>query len=604
MLLKNDKDGTLKLSKKNKTIVLIVAIVALLIGGLVSTDWDPISSEEKTAAIQALVTDIRNMVAKGLTYMEQAEKDRASLKAYAKGTYINSKALVNYAKQALASDSIQIANQEAMLDKFDVLHVDVNSGIERLSQELNIDHEELVTLLKKMGYTQAQITIMTAADIKEAIKKNTKVTKEEDQKILDAINKVDTDLNAAKTEIVEVLDRIDGHIVDLTNAVKDGIKMQKKQNFIANAYAQQIAFNTGVTAYNQGITNIKLDKLNEAVNNVTIDNSDLAEKFDSLYVAIKTADENNQLGDASIVKAIEALTAFGISQAKLEAMSNEEILAELKKQTELLKESAATLKDLKKQQADGIISAKEYATKVIDILSGLKQDVASLALAIGDLSVNVEAATNKYDDALEAIKNNTQNTAFYVKKLYEAYENRAADIIALKTGMEELKPLLKNIDGTTTNIYQYLVNQGIDKDDIDRILKAIAKSSGDQIDASNANTTKILNAIDKADAKLDAQLQVEQEILAKMNDLANNTSPTNVDLSKVEKGLADILAAIRGLDISNPNYTSLLEEIRDKIKPCNCNCGELKVVVEEIKTIIEQRNSDEGIRNPNGGLIS
>ena len=57
MLLKNDKDGTLQLSKKNKTIVLVVACVALLLGGLLSTDWDPISSEEKTAAIANHGTD-------------------------------------------------------------------------------------------------------------------------------------------------------------------------------------------------------------------------------------------------------------------------------------------------------------------------------------------------------------------------------------------------------------------------------------------------------------------------------------------------------------------------------------------------------------------
>ena len=57
MLLKNDKEGTLKLSKKNKTIVLVVAIVALILGGLLSVDWDPISAEQKTEAIANHGTD-------------------------------------------------------------------------------------------------------------------------------------------------------------------------------------------------------------------------------------------------------------------------------------------------------------------------------------------------------------------------------------------------------------------------------------------------------------------------------------------------------------------------------------------------------------------
>ena len=51
LLLKNDKDGNLKLNKKQKTIVLVAACVALAIGSLASIDWDPISAEEKTAAI-------------------------------------------------------------------------------------------------------------------------------------------------------------------------------------------------------------------------------------------------------------------------------------------------------------------------------------------------------------------------------------------------------------------------------------------------------------------------------------------------------------------------------------------------------------------------
>ena len=57
MLLKTDKEGTLAIGKKHKTIVLVIAVVALLLGGLLSVDWDPISSEEKTAAIANHGTD-------------------------------------------------------------------------------------------------------------------------------------------------------------------------------------------------------------------------------------------------------------------------------------------------------------------------------------------------------------------------------------------------------------------------------------------------------------------------------------------------------------------------------------------------------------------
>ncbi len=52
MLLRNDKNNQgIKLDKKERNIVLAVAIATLLIGGLVSADWNPISEEEKTEAI-------------------------------------------------------------------------------------------------------------------------------------------------------------------------------------------------------------------------------------------------------------------------------------------------------------------------------------------------------------------------------------------------------------------------------------------------------------------------------------------------------------------------------------------------------------------------
>lgn len=45
--------------KKTKTIATVVAVIALLIGGLVSYDWNPISAEEKDAAIETLAdTDV------------------------------------------------------------------------------------------------------------------------------------------------------------------------------------------------------------------------------------------------------------------------------------------------------------------------------------------------------------------------------------------------------------------------------------------------------------------------------------------------------------------------------------------------------------------
>ena len=54
MIAKDNKT----LDKKTKTIALVAAIVALLIGGLCAYDWNPISQEEKDAAVAAVEGEV------------------------------------------------------------------------------------------------------------------------------------------------------------------------------------------------------------------------------------------------------------------------------------------------------------------------------------------------------------------------------------------------------------------------------------------------------------------------------------------------------------------------------------------------------------------
>ncbi len=47
-----------KADKKTKAVAVVVAVIALLIGGLASYDWDPISEEQKDAAVEAITDDV------------------------------------------------------------------------------------------------------------------------------------------------------------------------------------------------------------------------------------------------------------------------------------------------------------------------------------------------------------------------------------------------------------------------------------------------------------------------------------------------------------------------------------------------------------------
>ena len=46
------------MDKKTKAIATVVAVVALLIGGVSSYDWNPVSVEQQQAAIQAISDDV------------------------------------------------------------------------------------------------------------------------------------------------------------------------------------------------------------------------------------------------------------------------------------------------------------------------------------------------------------------------------------------------------------------------------------------------------------------------------------------------------------------------------------------------------------------
>ncbi len=47
-----------KADKKTKAICVVAAVIALLIGGLVSYEWDPVSEEQKNAAMEAITDDV------------------------------------------------------------------------------------------------------------------------------------------------------------------------------------------------------------------------------------------------------------------------------------------------------------------------------------------------------------------------------------------------------------------------------------------------------------------------------------------------------------------------------------------------------------------
>ena len=95
VLLNKDTD------KKTKAIATVVAVVALLIGGLASYDWNPISAEQKAAAMQYVKGEV--YVNKGsdvyhledCNYIREGNKLAGEIKAEGVTKYANVEAAIN-----------------------------------------------------------------------------------------------------------------------------------------------------------------------------------------------------------------------------------------------------------------------------------------------------------------------------------------------------------------------------------------------------------------------------------------------------------------------------------------------------------------------------
>ena len=111
------------------------------------------SLSEKLDMIAGLLGDIKSMFASALNFMDKADKDKTNLYNYVKQTALNTSILVDYAQKAYESDSVQILNQEKILNKLNVINVDMNSNLENLSKQLGVSQSTIISMLQKIGYT-------------------------------------------------------------------------------------------------------------------------------------------------------------------------------------------------------------------------------------------------------------------------------------------------------------------------------------------------------------------------------------------------------------------------------------------------------------------
>ena len=149
------------------------------------------SIEEKLDAIKNLVGTIKVSLDDIKASLDKAEKDRAEFKEMFKENNANVKELLEQGRVIIASDSARNAKLDNLATAITRLNIDMNSGIDNLANKLNMSTNQLIAVMKQLGYRQEQITKMTAAEILAAIKENTAETKKNGEIMLVGFNNLE-----------------------------------------------------------------------------------------------------------------------------------------------------------------------------------------------------------------------------------------------------------------------------------------------------------------------------------------------------------------------------------------------------------------------------
>ena len=492
------------------------------------------SMDEKLAAIKGLVSDIKSQLNTVIANQEAAAKDRAKLLNSVRNIDANVNVIAQQGEKVLESDSIMIANQEAILAKLDVLDVDMNANSENLAKQLGIQHAQLMGMLMNMGYTQAQIAKMTTSEIIKAIKENTATTKAGDEKLAKLINTIIKQgyiSEAQRNEIISLLDSIDGkldaisaNILKLYNSVEDAKKKfypMFRDLVNVNKVQTSVLINMGKTL--EGVADDVAALKANSDSLIVLAN----EKPDEIIEAIKK-------GDAGIMA---VLRFNGISQQEAMYMSTQAIINAInnfKKEyiTNEEKENNQRLVIIELLQNpvyntnEGVIKAISEVTAAINAgNSNLTAELEKLYQKLAEIEAKLTPLLSKLSSYIDDASNNWKKLFDYMDKAQKAADEDHAQMNAyLKLANIYLEKLLKAADGikeNTDSINNLGGGNGITAADLDALLDKYSTKINNN---NNNNINKLLPLLQQ---------------------MAN-------DLSKLDK-------------TDDPDYTMLLNQIKEAL---------------------------------------
>ena len=555
---------------------------------IAKVDAGIISAQQAMETIQNLLGDIKGLLGQVLSSLTKAENDRAELIELAKQGNANTSTLIDKADIFIESSNTANAKLDEIKSSIEKANMDSNANFDAVVKTLNMNKDQLIGVMMKLGYTQAKIQKMTAGQIIAAIKENTQVTKNNNA----TLNEILAEVKSGKLSAEEASKKIINLLENIQKSL-DQVIVSIKDHYHNDA---------NVTVYLQKIqellekNNDKTDSTNEILNNIYNLVETNGTKADDMgkqilnYIAAVGFEMNRNFG-----KLIEEVQT---GNGKLDYMT--ELMVALNKQVKqngedgkklgneilnylgavgfemnrnftavlgAINNGTAKLGDIEKLVAQLNTLVKEnnennqkLGNQIINYLGKLGTDMNKDFTAILNAINKGNAGTDKLQDLLEKVlekqDQNMNKIDTNCKAIIEAMGNIKVDggkidLSSIEAMLKDLLAQSKKNGNTLSSINGKLdVIQLTQQAILDKI-NAEAHKGDERYTETKALLKEILDKVGKQNGKYD-----DGELLKVLNNLSN----------LIDTKLDAILKAIKDHDVK------VTVDVTGKVK-CECNCG-------------------------------
>ena len=566
---------------------------------IAKVDAGIISAQQAMETIQNLLGDIKGLLGQVLSSLTKAENDRAELIELAKQGNANTSTLIDKADVFIESSNTANAKLDEIKSSIEKANMDSNANFDAVVKTLNMNKDQLIGVMMKLGYTQAKIQKMTAGQIIAAIKENTQVTKNNNA----TLNEILAEVKSGKLSAEEASKKIINLLENIQKSL-DQVIVSIKDHYHNDA---------NVTVYLQKIqellekNNDKTDSTNEILNNI--------------YNLVET---NGTKADDMGKQILNYIAAVGFEMNRNFGKLIEEVQTgngKLDYMTELM---VALNKQVKQNGEDG----KKLGNEILNYLGAVGFEMNR---NFGKLIEEVQTGNGKLDymtELMVALNKQVKQNGEDGKKLgneilnylgavgFEMNRNFTAVLGAINNGTAKLGDIEKLVAQLNTLVKE---NNENNQKLGNQIINYLGKLGTDM----NKDFTAILNAINKGNAGTDKLQDLLEKVLEKqdqnMNKIDTNCKAIieamgnikvdggKIDLSSIEAMLKDLLAqskkngntlsSINGkLDVIQLTQQAILDKINAEAHKGDERYTETKALLKEILDKVGKQNGkyDDG----------